>query len=684
MQVFIVRPFGTKKVLKKGATEPDNFNFDLVETDLIRPAMNEAGLSGGTTGQIFEAGDIREDMFSGLLIADIVIADITIHNANVFYELGVRHALRDKATILVKCSGYDDTPFDILGYRYVSYSKDEPAKALPDLLRAINETQYAQRKDSPVFNMLPKLRSQDPEFFLAVPNDFGEEVALARDTRQQGKLALLAEEVMDFSWKIPALRVIGDAQYVLKDFEDAQLTWEKVRNQNQEDAEANERLATIYQRLSYDKMSGTTRDEVLLGQSELAVKRLLKKYSELSTSKRSESFALQARNLKQRWIMSWKKGPQEQWAEKALSSPYLLRCLKSYLHAYEEDLNSYYAGINALAMIVIVTSLADRFKLIWELNFDSEDEAEAELKKLKRQQQNMAAMILTSITTEKKRHSQLHTFDPWLSITEADYNCLTGRSPQRVAGLYSSVIQQSTDLSFESARNQLLIYQQLGVLTSQVNAALAVFEEQAISMDAEAKTHYILFTGHMIDRERRTEPRFPKEMENTVRAAIKTRLQQEVERLTGLPIIGIAGGACGSDIIFHELCEELGIKSRLYLLLPRDQYIAESVHFAGNHWVHRFDTLMGKLPVYTLLQHKALPKWLQKKPHYSIWERNNLWMLYSALVCGGPQLTIIAVWDGKKGDGPGGTEHLVQTAKQRGGKVEIIRIDEMINQVSDS
>jgi hypothetical protein len=39
------------------------------------------------------------------LLANIVIADITIHNANVFYELGIRHSLRDRKTILLKCRG---------------------------------------------------------------------------------------------------------------------------------------------------------------------------------------------------------------------------------------------------------------------------------------------------------------------------------------------------------------------------------------------------------------------------------------------------------------------------------------------------------------------------------------------------------------------------------------------------
>jgi len=52
-----------------------------------------------TTEPFLQAGSIRADMFQQLLVADIVIADISIHNANVFYEmvrLGVREASRGK------------------------------------------------------------------------------------------------------------------------------------------------------------------------------------------------------------------------------------------------------------------------------------------------------------------------------------------------------------------------------------------------------------------------------------------------------------------------------------------------------------------------------------------------------------------------------------------------------------
>ena len=64
--------------------------------------MAAADVRGGTTGLIARSGNIRLDMFERLVLADLVIADISIHNANVFYELRDPPALRDRPTILLR------------------------------------------------------------------------------------------------------------------------------------------------------------------------------------------------------------------------------------------------------------------------------------------------------------------------------------------------------------------------------------------------------------------------------------------------------------------------------------------------------------------------------------------------------------------------------------------------------
>lgn len=115
---FVIMPIG-----KRGTREYKVFKaiFDSV----IKPAV-EINDDGKPTGlrceradQEVRTGNIPRDIIEKLLSAEIVIADITTRNPNVFYELGVRHSLKQK-TIMISQS-VDDIPFDISNYRTVIY-----------------------------------------------------------------------------------------------------------------------------------------------------------------------------------------------------------------------------------------------------------------------------------------------------------------------------------------------------------------------------------------------------------------------------------------------------------------------------------------------------------------------------------------------------------------------------------
>src|SRR5436309_8393928 len=147
MRAFIIRPFGVKQ----------GIDFDNVVKELIDPALTALGVTGRDTIEILKQGNIRIDMFQRLLTADLVIADLSIHNANVFYELGIRHALRGKRTFLLR-SNQDAYPFDLQTDRYLAYDKDNPAASLPVLTESLRQTLASEDQDSPVFRSLPYLR----------------------------------------------------------------------------------------------------------------------------------------------------------------------------------------------------------------------------------------------------------------------------------------------------------------------------------------------------------------------------------------------------------------------------------------------------------------------------------------------------------------------------------------------
>jgi hypothetical protein len=183
----------------------------------------------------------------------------------------------------------------------------------------------------------------------------------------------------------------------------------------------------------------------------------------------------------------------------------------------------------------------------------------------------------------------------------------------------------------------------------------------------------ILFTGHRIDGPKRKEPRFPQEKESIARERIKERLRERLDQIKGSDVRGLAGGASGGDILFHEVCADVGIPTDLYLALPRDAFCEASVEDAGPAWEKRFYDLVAAHPTHRVLSESdALPAWLRHKPDYDLWKRNNLWMLHNAIALAGKNITLIALWNGEGADGPGGTEDMVREVEKRNARTIII------------
>ena len=105
--VFIVMPFGIKEAQSATPATPNspekpavNISFDEVYDLLINPALTKAGCRPFRADREPGAGDIRTDMYFELVTADVILADISILNANVFYELGVRHGVALCASLM--------------------------------------------------------------------------------------------------------------------------------------------------------------------------------------------------------------------------------------------------------------------------------------------------------------------------------------------------------------------------------------------------------------------------------------------------------------------------------------------------------------------------------------------------------------------------------------------------------
>jgi hypothetical protein len=169
---FVVQGFGRKTDFTDGRVLDLDASYAI-----IKEAVEAAGLECLRADEITHSGTIDVPMYRKLLEAELVIADLSTYNVNAAFELGIRYALRPRATIVVAEDQFKN-PFDV-GHiairRYKHLGEDIGAKEAKrfrdELKNAIAEIMAKGEIDSPVYTFLPGLAPPEQEVLLhlAVP-----------------------------------------------------------------------------------------------------------------------------------------------------------------------------------------------------------------------------------------------------------------------------------------------------------------------------------------------------------------------------------------------------------------------------------------------------------------------------------------------------------------------------------
>lgn len=168
---FVIMPFGKKKV---GGEEVD---FDFIYNNVFKPAIEAVDLpadeGGGKllprrTDQDYFAGDIAQDMFEYIEYSRFALADISGLNANVFYEIGVRHRAHESGTAVFRQES-GPPPFDIGQIKAFPYNyqpQDKVSESVSLITRVLTESLVHNRLDSPPMKALRAQREQEkhPQF----------------------------------------------------------------------------------------------------------------------------------------------------------------------------------------------------------------------------------------------------------------------------------------------------------------------------------------------------------------------------------------------------------------------------------------------------------------------------------------------------------------------------------------
>lgn len=180
----------------------------------------------------------------------------------------------------------------------------------------------------------------------------------------------------------------------------------------------------------------------------------------------------------------------------------------------------------------------------------------------------------------------------------------------------------------------------------------------------------LLFSGHMVDTPDRAPPRFPP---GKVGAAAARMAEVLAELDAGPADLALTQGACGGDLLFTEACLRRGV--RVVWLQPsiEPEFIRNSVLCDGSDWRRRYLEARAALAEPPRSAPEALGPLPAGRGGDYAYERCNLWLLDTAVGWGGDRLCLICLWNGERGDGRGGTAHMVDEVGRRGGRV--IRID---------
>lgn len=159
---FVIMGFGKKTDYRQGK----EFDLDKTYGYIIRPAILDSGLECVRADEELSAGLIDVPMFERLHDADVVIADLSTSNLNAMYELGVRHTLKPRTTIVLAEKGFLN-PFDtnhlrVLYYEHlgtgIDFGEVERVRTrLKSMLQAAAAT-AAAKADSPVYTFLTGLQ----------------------------------------------------------------------------------------------------------------------------------------------------------------------------------------------------------------------------------------------------------------------------------------------------------------------------------------------------------------------------------------------------------------------------------------------------------------------------------------------------------------------------------------------
>jgi hypothetical protein len=329
-------PFG-KKPVSSGLV----VDFDAVYADLIAPGIEAAGLESLRADQELTGGIIHKPMFERLILCEFAVADLTAANANVFYELGVRHAVRPASTLLVFAEGTGQLPFDVALLRALPYKLgadgrpadvDAARAALAARLNAAREL----ATDSPIHQLVegfPDIQRLKTDVFRDRVNYRDTIKRRLTDARKAGADAVRAVEASLGDIAVEEAGVVVDLF----------LSYRAVKAWDNMIGLVSRMSPPLAQSVLVQEQLGLALNRA--GKGDAAERVLLDVIARQGPS--SDTYGILGRVYKDRWEAAQKAG------NALLARGLLAKTIDAYLTGYESDWRDAYPGVNACTLMEI-------------------------------------------------------------------------------------------------------------------------------------------------------------------------------------------------------------------------------------------------------------------------------------------------------------------------------------------
>jgi hypothetical protein len=580
-RAFVVMPFGKKPLDGPKGRE---INFGHVYDHLLEPALRAAGCDTVRADQEEAAGDIRTDMFFELVTADFVVADVTIPNPNVFYELGIRDGVCPRGIFLVNGDGNKSRPFDIapdrtFGYDARLFTRRHPTEEIKhqcqQLTKRLKDAIAADRQTigSPVYSHLPGLKAVNwddiqtskTKYFDGLQEDWRGRIRSAQSDNRPGDILTLAANAPTRQHEARILYDAATALVALCRHQAAERVLRDVIQFDPDNADAQIQLALVLCHLGRD------------GEAEGRLRELSSELKDQPEA--ADSLGQVLRHL---WHLTWKgiKSKQGRRHKAIEAAEVALSAVQSFLRAHRADPRAYFAGFNALMLIYLLQELGIRHH---ELTG--------------RQLNDLTATTRYVAQHERERAiaSGLDDDQFWSTTTLAGILLIDGKARKALREIKAAcAIPAATAFQLQTFHARLELLLELGIELPFVNRALDIVDDAIAHRNKHRDFKRVfLWKDYRGDSAKPNDDPFSRAATASLEKEIASVLAKEWAIREG--DLAICGGSSPRDIVFAEQC--LKRRARVWFLMRRPLErlergaTGERWPFKDAAWRQRFQSL---------------------------------------------------------------------------------------------